>query len=182
MEIKSIRPQWCKLEPLEIILLTLVGILFPPLLIYSIIVVLIDYEILKNYFFKKQKWDLNISCGKTDGGGLNADIAKREVPNFVLIKDIYNLPFKDKQFANAICSHTIEHVEDPEKFYNELRRVSQKVVLLVPPIWDIFALVNFKEHKWQFLTLKAKHVNFLPRKFKLPYWWYQKKFGQRIGG
>lgn len=164
----------------ELIILILVGVLYLPLLIYSIMAHIIDYRILKNHYLKKQKWDLNISCGDTDGGGINADIIKRAVPNFVLIKNVYSLPFKDKQFKNTICSHTIEHVECPEKFYNELKRISKNVILLVPPIWDLLALADFREHKWQFLTLKPKHVNTIPRKFKLPYWWIQNKFGQKI--
>lgn len=140
----------------------------------------IDYRILKNIYLKENKWGLNICCGKTDGGGVNADIIHRGVPNFVLIKDIYNLPFKDRQFENALCSHTVEHVEDPEKFYKELRRVSKNVVLLVPPIWDLAGILNLAEHKWQFLTLATKHENHIPEKIMLPYHLYQIFFGQRI--
>ena len=148
--------------------------------IYTIIAHLLDYRILKNYYFNKQKWDLNISCGLTDCGGLNGDIIERKVKNFIKIRNIYNLPFKDKQFNYVISSHTIEHIEDPVKFYNELKRVSKNVTLLLPPIWDIAAVGFFMEHKWQFLTLKTKHANILPKSFKLPYWKYQRKFGQRV--
>jgi SAM-dependent methyltransferase len=104
-------------------------------MLYIIIAAFADYFI-RNHYISKQKWDLNICCGDTNGGGKNADVIKRKVPNFVLLKNIYSLPFKDKQFENTICSHTIEHVEDPEKFFKELKRVSKNVVLLVPPIWD----------------------------------------------
>ena len=34
----------------------------------------VDYRILKPYHFKKQKWDLNISCGAMDGGGRDKDV------------------------------------------------------------------------------------------------------------
>ena len=164
----------------ELLVSALIWLLYPPLLIYLMITHIIDYRLLKNYYMKKQQWDLNVSCGNTDGGGINADIIKRNVPNFVLIKDICDLPFKDKQFENTICSHTIEHIEKPEKLYKELRRVSENVVLFVPPVWDLAALMTFREHKWQFLTLKTRHVNSLPRRFKLPYWWLQRRFGQKI--
>ncbi|MDP3093359.1 MAG: methyltransferase domain-containing protein [bacterium] len=83
-----------------------------------------SYTILKNKTLKKRKWGLNICCGRTDGGGVNADIKKhKDLPDFVLIKDVYNLPFTDKQFKYVLCSHTIEHVDDPKRFYQELKRV-----------------------------------------------------------
>lgn len=153
------------------IIIVIIGILFFPFVFtYSIIVHVIDYIILKHYYLKKNKWDLNVSCGNTDGGGLNADIIKKDVPNFVLIKNIYKLPFKDKQFKNVLCSHTIEHVKNPRKFFKELRRISEKVVLIIPPLWDTSTLFILGEHKWQFLTLRAKHTNSLPAMFRLPFW------------
>jgi len=164
----------------ELFVLFMIWILQPPLLIYMLMAHVFDYKILKSHYLKRKKWDLNISCGSVDGGGINADIVERDVPNFVLVKDIYNLPFKDGQFEDTLCSHTIEHVEDPEKFYSELRRVSKNVVLLVPPLWDPLALIVFREHKWQFLTLRTRHFNSLPDKFRLPYWSFQRKFGQQI--
>lgn len=149
-------------------------------ILYLIIANIIDYRILKSYYLKKQKWNLNICCGYTDGGGINADVAKRNVPNFVLIKNIYRLPFKNKEFDNVICSHTMEHVENPYNFLKELKRISKNVVLLVPPIWDMGCFLNFREHKWQFLTLKSRHSNNLPGKIKLPFWWHQEMFGQKL--
>ena len=166
----------------ELVVLIIIGLIYWPLLVYLIAANIISYIFLKNYYFKKQKWDLNICCGNTDGGGINADIVKRNVPNFILIKDIYKLPFKGKEFKNTICSHTMEHVDDPDRFYKELKRVSKNIVFLVPPIWDLASLGTFREHKWQFLTLRTKHVNNLPFKFKLPWGWYQKRFGQAIKG
>ena len=145
---------------------------------YTAMAHVVDYRILKTKHLKSKKWDLNISCGDTDGGGINADINERNVPNFVLIKDIYNLPFKDKQFENTFCSHTIEHVDDPVKFYEELRRVSKNLTILVPPVWDLAAVGYVMGHKWQFKTLKTRHDNELPEHVKLPYDWYHDKFGQ----
>lgn len=143
----------------------------------------ISYTILKKKTLKGRKWDLNICCGKTDGGGINADIAKhKDLPNFVLIKDIYKLPFKDKQFNYVLCSHTIEHVDNPEKFYHELKRVGKHVVLAVPPIWDIFAsFFVFPSHRWICLTVKKEHAT-LPKMIPCPLAIaYQKLFGQHIG-
>ena len=152
------------------------------LLIYDRLAHYISYTILKNKTLKKRKWDLNISCGKTDGGGINTDIKKHaDVPNFMLVKDIYNLPFKDKQFEWVLSSHTIEHVEYPEKFFKELKRVGKNVVIVVPPLWDIGASIfGFPYHRWTFLTFTKEHTK-LPRHFPAPLSkTYMKLFGQRM--
>lgn len=142
----------------------------------------LSYTVLKNKTLKKRKWDLNISCGKTDGGGINADIKKHaNVPNFKLITDVNNLPFKNKQFEWVLSSHTIEHVENPEKFFDELKRVGKNVVLVVPPLWDIGAsLLSFPYHRWTFLTIKKEHTE-LPKYIPTPLSkTYMKLFGQKM--
>ena len=147
---------------------------------YVYVAHIFDYKILKEKHLKQKKWDLNISCGDTNIAKINADIIERNVPNFMLVKDIYNLPFKDKQFDNVISSHTIEHVEDPDKFFKELKRISKNVTILLPPIWDLASLFWILEHKWIFLTLNTKHETKLPYKIKMPYCFIHKLFGQRI--
>jgi len=87
----------------------------------------------------------------------------------------------DRQFAHALCSHTIEHVDDPEAFDAELRRVSKNVTYAVPPLWDIGAALNVFEHRWIFLTFRTKHENKLPPYVKLPFArTVQKLLGQTI--
>jgi SAM-dependent methyltransferase len=142
---------------------------------------LLSYTILKNRILKKKKWGLNICCGKTDGGGINADIVKhKDVPSFVYIEDIYNLPFKEKEFDTVISSHTIEHVDDPKRFYSELNRVGKEVTLVLPPLWDFSAALNFLEHKYIFLCLRKTHKK-LPPFVPLPLSsFYHKRFGQKI--
>lgn len=150
--------------------------------IYLFISNIISYRVLKSRILHSRKWDLNICCGKTDGGGINADIVKhRSVPNFVLVRDIYNLPFDDKEFEYVLCSHTLEHVEDPEKFCNELQRISKNLTIVVPPLWDISAsLMNIFQHRWIFLTFGKVH-NCLPKYVPLPFAKkVQEKYGQKI--
>ena len=142
---------------------------------------ILSYGILKKRILKRQRWDLNICSGKTDGGGVNADIFQHlDVRNFVKVDDIYNLPFKDKQFETVLCSHTIEHVDDPEAFYHELSRVGEQVILVIPPLWDPLAVLNFLEHQWIFLSFKKEHTR-LPGYVRLPLAKrFQRRFGQRI--
>jgi SAM-dependent methyltransferase len=128
----------------------------------------ISYTVMKQQILNRQTWDLNICCGKTDGGGLNVDIFRHaDLPRFKKIENIYNLPFEDGQFEHVLCSHTIEHVEDPRAFFDELKRVGKSVTIVLPPLWDISAALNLLEHRHIFLTLKKEHNN-LPGYIRLP--------------
>ncbi len=141
----------------------------------------LSYDFMKEKIIAKQSWDLNICCGKTDVGKVNADIFKHgDIKNFVLLENVYRLPFREKEFSKVLCSHTIEHIDDPQKFHRELTRVGRQVTYLLPPIWDITAAFNFFEHRWIFLTFKKEHQT-LPAYVKLPFsMTYQKYFRQKI--
>jgi len=141
----------------------------------------ISYRLMKGRVLKRQKWDLNICCGRTDGGGVNADIVLHaDIPRFQIIPDIYHLPFADRQFDSVLCSHTLEHVDDPDRFFGELCRVGRQVVLVLPPLWDVTAALNIFEHRWIYITLKKVHHR-PPRRIRLPLArTAQRLFGQRI--
>lgn len=130
---------------------------------------------------RRAKWDLNICCGKTDGGGVNVDIVNHaDVPNLVVVDDIYHLPFETGQFEHTLCSHTIEHVEDPTQFFNEMQRISKQVTLVVPPLWDLSAVLNVFEHRWIYLTFRKEHHT-LPKHIALPFSsYFQERLGQKI--
>lgn len=139
----------------------------------------LSYDVLKRHIVASRRWGLNICCGNTDGGGINADIVPRSVTNFVEV-NIFHLPFADDSIDSVLCSHTMEHVEDPDLFYEELCRVGKEVVIVLPPIWDLGAALNIFEHRWIFLCLRKKHRT-LPVRIRLPLAeWWQRKFGQRI--
>lgn len=142
---------------------------------------LISYYVLKKKIVERDRWDLNICCGNTDGGGVNADIVQHaKLPNFDLIKSVYDLPYKDKQFESVLCSHTLEHVDDPKRFYDELKRVGKQITIVIPPLWDPLAVFDFFSHKYIFLSMKKKH-HALPRHVKLPFAGaIQRKLGQRL--
>ena len=123
----------------------------------------ISYFLEKVRILRSRLWDLNICCGKTDGGGVNADVVQHaKLPNFVLVDDIYCLPFEDHQFKTVLCSHTLEHVDDPAGFFRELARVGERVTVVVPPLYDLFAVFNVFEHRHIFLTFKKEHQTLPP--------------------
>lgn len=149
------------------------GIIF-----YCILTHFISYRLLKNRILKRQKWDLNICCGQTDGGGINADIVEQKgAANFQLIKNIYKLPFKTGQFDTVICSHTIEHVDHPDLFFKELKRIGKQVTIVIPPLYDVTAALNIFEHKYIFFSFKKVHHQ-LPKHAKLP---LASSIHQRVG-
>lgn len=137
-----------------------------------------SYHYLKTGVIRRRRWDLNICCGNVDGGGTNADIVRHgNVANFQKIDTVYRLPFADGQFETVLCSHTIEHVEDPDRFDRELRRVGKTVVYILPPIWDLAATLNILEHKWIFGTVRKVHYR-LPARVPLP---FARRLQARIG-
>ena len=156
-------------------------VLLSSLVILSQALNFLSYRILKKRILRKRKWDLNICCGKTDGGGINADIINHaNLPNFALIDSVYSLPFKDHQFEAVLCSHTMEHVEDPAAFCQELTRVGKQVSIVLPPLWDLAGALNILEHRWIFLNLRKEHKR-LPTHVRLPLSrTVQRILGQRI--
>ncbi|MFO8154158.1 methyltransferase domain-containing protein, partial [Thioalkalivibrio sp.] len=84
------------------------------------------------------------------------------------------------EFEHVLCSHTIEHVDDPDAFWAELNRVGKHVTLILPPIWDLAAALNIFEHKWLFLSWHKRHHT-MPRQIKLSgAQIYQQRFGQVV--
>lgn len=142
----------------------------------------LSYRHLKEKTLRERRWDYNICCGETDGGGVNADIVRHgEVPNFELVTDVNRLPHADGRFAHVLCSHTLEHVDDPAAMFAELRRVGRHVTILVPPLWDLAAALNPFEHRVIFLTCSTRHDDRLPPYVAFrPARWLQSARGQRI--
>ena len=159
----------------------LVG-LFSGLVVLAWVAHFASYRWIKERALAERRWDYNICCGTTDGGGINADIVKHApLPRFELISDVTRLPHPDGAFEHVLCSHTIEHVPDPRAMYQELRRVGKHVTILVPPLWDFTAALNPFEHQVIFLSLASRHENELPPYFSFaPARWVQARFGQKI--
>jgi ubiquinone/menaquinone biosynthesis C-methylase UbiE len=122
---------------------------------------------------------------------------KKQIDKLVEIKqfDGYNLPFADKQFDLAICSHVMEHVEHPRQLLNEIKRVSHFQLFEVPIDFsfqvdkkfqhfnayghiNIYtpALFNFLLYSVGFEILKCKHalyakevIDFQFKRFSIKY-------------
>lgn len=119
---------------------------------------IIDYHIIKpvvasearKYCDSVGKPLLNLACNKTSYGDVNCDISYQEVENFQIC-DATNLSqFKDKEFGAVFASHILEHLDDPNKALEEWNRVADKVYILTPSWFNMWAWAQ-PEHKWMFI-------------------------------
>ncbi|MCC6818931.1 MAG: class I SAM-dependent methyltransferase [Bacteroidia bacterium] len=81
--------------------------------------------------------------------------------NAVTKFDGYNIPFQDKSFELATCSHVLEHVEHPRLLLREIARVSQYQFFEIPIDFSFFVDNKMKHY------LDYGHINiFTPALFK----------------
>lgn len=104
---------------------------------------------------------LNLSCGDTEFGDINADIIPQNVKNFVLFTPDRPLPFSDKYFGAVYSSHTLEHSRKPLFLLSELNRISDKVFIVLPNFWSHQA-INITH---RFIPLDQSGKNWLPNPF-----------------
>lgn len=84
----------------------------------------------------------------------------------LVVGDGENMPFKNGEFNFVICSHVIEHTDNPVKFMEEQFRVSGRGYLEAPSLFGEF-LAPKESHKWVSLVIDGKLVMY--EKSKLPY-------------
>jgi len=114
-------------------------------------------------FIKKHSLSkiVDIGCGKR---GLFGDIATTFLDyqdyssiytngRFVVhdISTNPTLPFKDKEFEFSLCSHVLEHLDDPRHFLFEIQRVSSAGYIETPlPLADNLLSIDGDPygHKW----------------------------------
>lgn len=67
-----------------------------------------------------------------------------------VVGDIYHLPFRDRSVDFVICTHVLEHLEDPLRAIAELTRVAPRGYVETPSaVWE--RLHSFPFHRW-FIT------------------------------
>ncbi|MGH7203059.1 MAG: class I SAM-dependent methyltransferase [Candidatus Levyibacteriota bacterium] len=74
--------------------------------------------------------------------------AKQLHPHVTIKKgDIYKLPYNDNAFDIIICTEVMEHLDDPAKALEELKRVAKKYVILSVPNEPLFTVQRFLRGK-----------------------------------
>ncbi len=76
------------------------------------------------------------------------ELGKKTNPHVKIQKgDIYKLPYKANTFDVVLCTEVLEHLEEPEKALQELKRVSSKYVVLSVPNEPLFTIQRFMRGK-----------------------------------
>jgi ubiquinone/menaquinone biosynthesis C-methylase UbiE len=68
-------------------------------------------------------------------------------------QDLKKILFSDKYFDTVICTHTLEHILEPKKVYDELLRICKKKIIIVVP--------RERPYKYTF----NGHLHFFPYKY-----------------
>jgi len=89
---------------------------------------------------------LNLGCGTDPYGDLRIDITPQrplyETKNTAnLFADAQHLPLRDKTIDQSRCFHVLEHLDDPKKGLNELKRVTQESVNIRVPVWHPYSFL-----------------------------------------
>jgi ubiquinone/menaquinone biosynthesis C-methylase UbiE len=120
--------------------------------------------ILENAIDEKTQNVLDAACGRgylldrilekypgMDCTGIDIKVSQQKYK--MLEADITNLPFEDKSFDTVLCTHALEHIKEPQKALDEIKRVCKKRLIVVVP--------RQREYKY---TVDL-HVNFFPYMF-----------------
>lgn len=58
------------------------------------------------------------------------------------VGDLFALPFPDDAFEVVVCSEVLEHLADPARAFDELRRVASRRVVVTVPLEPYFKFFN----------------------------------------
>lgn len=72
---------------------------------------------------------------------------------------VYKLPFSDNSFDVVLCSEVLEHLDDPGRAVQELKRVARRHVLITVPREPYFQWLN-NVGQWLDISPDPGHVNF----------------------
>ena len=117
---------------------------------------------------------LDVGCGDKPHGDVNCDrffkygsrvisFNPKEIKNFVFC-DSFSLPFREDCFEVVLAIHILEHLDNPIKAIQEMKRVSAKRVVIKVPNASYFKWKNSCEahiFSWNQYTLR----NLLERYF-----------------
>ncbi|WP_129630916.1 class I SAM-dependent methyltransferase [Candidatus Oscillochloris fontis] len=84
-----------------------------------------------------------------------------------VVADAHHLPFKDGAFAYAICSHILEHMDEPVQFANELQRTC-KAGYIQSPSEIAERLFHWSFHRW-YVNLEGETLVLHPKEPEEPF-------------
>jgi ubiquinone/menaquinone biosynthesis C-methylase UbiE len=86
---------------------------------------------------------LDVGCGTKPRGDVNVDLPMggnygRSRTGADVIASVYHLPFRSDTFDEVIFYGLLHHLSEPKKGWNEMIRVSRKIVSGVEPGWPVW--------------------------------------------
>lgn len=117
--------------------------------------------------------DLDLGAGKSHKGKIALDISTEFDPD--IVADVQFLPIRDGAVSSLVSSHVIEHVNDPNKVMDEIRRIlkndglvifflpddGSKLWRLIKPMWAVYyGLAVSKESTPETHTQSYDHERF----------------------
>lgn len=122
---------------------------------------------------------LDVGCGDVPKGDVNLDLffyVKCE--NFVIAEANY-LPFKDGVFGKVYSKHSLEHFEDPFKFFKDAKRILKSggtleciyptdTVMTKKTIHNLINLRWSSAFKWKTKLTGGEKINYGGHKWQIP--------------
>jgi len=122
--------------------------------------------------------------------------AKKEFYKEVKVADIYNLPYKDKEFDKIFCIGVFEYIQNTEKAMKELLRICKGEITINTPNYNSMGIRFFLQNKWIKFTdfLVSSRTRWTNKKFhekiakkcklklKIKYFSYKFEFIRNLGG
>lgn len=108
-------------------------------------------------------------------------IGKKIYPQLDIKKgEVYKLPYKNNSFDLLTCTEVLEHLREPEKALSELKRVTNKYMLLSVPNEPFFILANLLRGKY--LRTFGNHPDHINHWTALSFKKFLRKNGLKISG
>lgn len=88
-------------------------------------------------------------------------IGKNIYPSLKIMSgNVYDLNYPDNSFDIVLCTEVLEHLDDPDRAVDELKRVSSKYILFSVPNEPFFTVVNLLRGKYlKTLGRHPEHIN-----------------------
>lgn len=116
-------------------------------------------KILELYATDKKTLDIGSGGSSYDKffpNRLTVDIDPLRKPE--IVADAHNLPFRDNEFEVVLCTEVLEHVKNPFKVEEEIRRVTKPGGMLILSTRFVFPLHDTPHDFWRFTKYGLKEI------------------------
>lgn len=101
------------------------------------------------------------------GLDISSQILIHSVKHTNLIKirsDCYTIPLESNSITLSLCIDIIEHLDNPQKMFDEVARISEYAILKVPLELSLYTFIKGGKKRLEHLNNKFGHLNHYNRK------------------